>query len=221
MPTKDDIEYYVQQLQEIKKNLGIIAAIFLVLLIILFFVLSRYLNNVIEKHVSVASEKTLKTFEANLDRENFRFQTMHQKQIDAIHNVYTEFNNLNITINFLIKGENFSAPGNPRDLLTQIITLRHSFKNTFLHNKLIFSEELCIKIESLIPKLDEFIEKFSNGLLPRMSEEEQRVNAEMNDGFILSGIWPANTLGELLNSMSEITTDIENEFRKIVGTGSN
>ncbi len=218
MPPKEDLQFYIEQLEQIEKNLGLGALIFLILITIAFYLLWKFINKSIEKKVEETSEKTLKTYQSNIDKEFFKFQSMHQNQVDAIYKIYQDFCEMNMSIDFLINGENFSSSENPRDIINHIINLRHNFKKTFLKNKLLFAKDLCFKIESLIPKIDEFISTFSSGLFPEMSPEEKQMNADLNNGAILAGIWNSNAFGPLLINMSEISIEIEDEFRKIVGT---
>jgi len=217
MSTKEDFEFYVQQLENIQQNLGYGVMLFFLLLIVILFFTSIYLKRVIERSAEEASEKTLKKYQAELDRENFKYQTMYQNQINAIHKVFKEFNQLNIAINFLLNGENFSSPPSSRELINHIIELRHSFKKEFLGNKLLFSKDLKTKIESLVPEVDRFIETFSSGLFPEMSPEHQEMNAELNGGYVIEGIWGVGTFEPLIKKMDLISSDIEDEFRKIVG----
>lgn len=218
MLPKDDFKFYFEQLENIQHNLGYGAMIFIILLSLILFFAIRYVTKNVEKAAESASEKILKKYQADLDKDNFKFQTMHQNQIDAIHKVYKEFNNLNLSINYLLHGENFLSPPNSRDLINHIIDLRHSFKKEFLSNKLLFSKELGVKIESLVLEVDNFIETFSNGLFPEMSEEHNAMNAELNGGFVVEGLWRAETFDPLLESMANITSNIEDEFRTLVGT---
>lgn len=218
MPPKEDLQFYIEQLEQIEKNLGLGALIFLILITIAFYLLWKFINKSIEKKVEETSEKTLKTYQSNIDKEFFKFQSMHQNQVDAIYKIYQDFCEMNMSIDFLINGENFSSSENPRDIINHIINLRHNFKKTFLKNKLLFAKDLCFKIKSLIPKIDEFISTFSSGLFPEMSPEEKQMNADLNNGAILAGIWNSNAFGPLLINMSEISIEIEDEFRKIVGT---
>ncbi|KEY20349.1 hypothetical protein [Kaistella antarctica] len=218
MPPKEDIEYYSEFLIKLVKDQGIFLAILFVLFLIALYFLWKYLLKTIERSVEESSDKTLKIYQSSIDKDFFKFQSLHENQIDAIHKVYQDFNELNMHINFLLNGENFSDQADPNELISHIILLRHNFKKTFFKNKLLFNKDLCIKIERLIPKVDEFISTFQSGLFPEMTSEQRNENAGLNDGFIISGIWSGGTFETLLNELLEINTEIEDEFRKIVGT---
>jgi hypothetical protein len=99
-----------------------------------------------------------------------------------------------------------------------LIKFRHEFKDIYHQNRLLFSEHLCKKIDSLIPTVDQFIETYSGGLFPEPSEEEKALNAEHIGGLYFAGVWKVNAFENIIAQLEQISKEIETEFRKIYGT---
>jgi hypothetical protein len=121
------------------------------------------------------------------------------------------------TIDYINKGEKFTAPVKPKEEIEHLIKFRHQFKREYQRNRLIFPKDLCEKIDKSINTVDEFIETYNNGLID-FPEEDIKRNAELNKGMYIAGIWGANEFDNIMDDFKKIRMDIENEFRKIYGT---
>ena len=167
----------------------------------------RFLTKRTEKIAEVAAEKSLK-----------KFQSHHQKQIDAIHETYQVFQQLISIIRSTKKPEKFTPSLKGTEKLDYLIEFRHSFKRTYKQNKLIFPEYICEKIEKILPVVDKYIETYESGLWPEPQPEEQQQYDENNGGLYITGMWNPNAFEGQLEQLEEILKDIEKEFRKIYGT---
>jgi hypothetical protein len=212
-----DIDIIVEKLNQVERTFGFWGVLLFIIVIIALVLTWKYFSKNIESVAEESSEKALKKFQSQLDKDLIKFQTKHQKQVDAIHETFQKFQRLTGIINFIMKGDNFTQQLKPHDDVQYLIQFRHEFKKVYNQNRLLFPEQLCAKIDSLIPNVDNFIETYNKGLFPEPSEEEKELNAEENNGLYLAGIWSQNAF-DGLEELEQISKDIETEFRKIYGT---
>src|SRR5690606_6221950 len=173
-----DVNTLLEIVEDLKARVGWGASIFLMILILILFFFVNRLKRQSEIIVEEASEKTLKKYQSELEKELVKFQTKHHKQIDAIHNTYQLLQSITLTIQYLLEGENFTTQDNPRNDIQSLIELRHGFKKHYNINKLLFSKSIHGKIDKLIPLVDEFVKSYESGLMPEQTEEEREYNSE-------------------------------------------
>lgn len=121
-------------------------------------------------------------------------------------------------IKYIMKGEKYTQPMKPEEEVSYMIKFRHDFKDIYNQNRLLFPKQLCDKIDTLIPTIDDFIDTYSDGLFPEPSEEEKEYNAEQNGGMYIAGIWGIDAFEPTITQLEQISCEIETEFRKIYGT---
>jgi hypothetical protein len=213
-----EVDSIIEKLNNIQNTYGIGGVILIITLVVILLLSWKYLTKSSELIAEEASEKSLKKFQTQLDKDLIKFQTKHQKQVDAIHETFQKFQKMTSTINFLLNGENFSRPPDAREEIFNLINNRQDFKAIYNQNRLIFPVKLCSKIDELIPSIDEFINTFSNGLFPEQSEQEKEYNSEQNGGLFIAGLWSSNAFETVLEQLKQTSNEIEIEFRKIYGT---
>lgn len=213
----NEIESIFEKLEEIEKFGGIGAVILLVIIGVTLYLFWKYIVQKIELSAKDASEKSMKLIQQQIDKDLYKFQTKHQKQIDAVHETYQVLRKLTSIIKLLINGENFTAQIPPKEDVKLLIDYRHNFKQIFSQNRLLFPKQLCVEIDSLIPTIDSFIETYNQGLLDQ-SEEEIEINAAENNGLYIAGFWRVDAFDEILAKLDSILDQVECEFRKIYGT---
>lgn len=211
-----DLKKLSEQFNTLKQTFGWVAAISLLLLAALLFLAWKFVIKKIEKAAEVASEKSLKKFQAQIDQDNTRFQTQHEKQIDALENLYKHFEALSSVIKYTMKGEKFTADMGAQEQVHMLIRYRHDFKHSFHQNRLRLKTELCDRIEALLPIVDEFIETFEGGIMPGGPPEVPE-GEEPNELYI-AAIWPAGLLDGIINRIDVIASAIETDFRTAYGT---
>jgi hypothetical protein len=214
----NDIQFVMDKLENIEKVFGIGGVISVIIAILIVIFTFKFLQKKTEKFVENISEKSLREFQSKLDKELVKFQTKHQKQVDAVHEIYQKFQTMTSTVNYILHGENFTQRLSAEEEIQHLIGFRHDFKHLFNQNRLLFPPEVCTKIDAIFPSVDTFIDTFSAGLFPKQPPEHQQMNAEENGGLIITGIWKAETFDSILEELNSISNDIENEFRKIYGT---
>jgi len=211
-----ELENLPEQFNALKETFGwVVAVSFFVLAAILFFAV-KFIVKKIEKAAELASEKTLKKFQAQIDQENSRVQTQHEKQIDALESVYKHFEALSSVIKFTMNGEKFTAEMGARDQVHMLIRYRHEFKINFQQNRLRLKTELCNRIEALLPVVDEFIETFEGGIVPGGPPEVPE--GEEPNEFYIAAMWPMGLLDGIIERIDAIATAIETDFRTAYGT---
>lgn len=213
----EDIDKAIEKLNSIQNTYGIGIVFFVVLIAIILFALYKYIGRAAERAAEEASEENLKKFQAHIDKELVKFQTKHQKQVDAVHEVYQKLQQLIGMINFIIHGQKFTTSNmSPEAQANQLIQFKNDFTEVYGLNRLVFAKTLCSKIDELIPIVDQWIETFQGGILPRVEEEE---GDEKNEGGLyLGGIWAVGAFDEIEEKLNVVSAEIESEFRKIYGT---
>ena len=78
---------------------------------------------------------------------------------------------------------------------------------------MLFSIALAQKVSSLLEVVDEFISTYEAGLL-NWTEEEIEMTAELNNGMYLSGVWGADELTNVLETMEKVSSEMELEFNQ-------
>src|SRR5699024_665957 len=189
-----------------EKVFGIGAVVF----VLIFLAAIWYLKSTIP-------EASLKKFQSSLDQDLIKFQNKHENQINAVHNVYQQFQKMIGIIDYIENGENFTQPIKPKEEIVTLINYRHNFKKIFRENRLLFSENLCDKIEKNIKTVDKYIETYDKGLFD-YSEEDVKRQTELNEGPYIAGVWKVDEFDDILNNLQQTRTEIENEFRDIYGT---
>jgi len=214
--TIDDLDTVLSKIDELQNLFGFWGTVFIIALIICVGFLIWY----IKRSIDMLPQKALKKFQSALDQDLFKFKSQHTKQVDAVHDIYQKFQKMTSMLDYIKNGENFTQPMEPSEEISTLINFRHEFKREFQKNRPLFRVELCGKIDNVINTVDEFIKTYHEGILPPLSEEDQKRNAEMNQGLYLAGIWSEKELGEVLDELDNIRIDIEAEFRKIYGTSN-
>ncbi|TDS13063.1 hypothetical protein B0I21_105196 [Sphingobacterium paludis] len=214
----NEIDKVVKKLNAIEQVFGIGGVILVIALAVVLILTWKYLVKRSELIAQEVSEQSLKKFQSNLDKDLVKFKTNHQKQVDAIHDTFQKFQRMTSVINYMMKGEKFTQHIKPDEEVRYLINFRHEFKDIYHQNRLLFPKQLCEKIDALIPTVDEFIETYNGGLFPEQTEEEMEFNAQNNDGYYIAGIWNIGAFEGTLTELEQISTEIENEFRKIYGT---
>lgn len=212
----ENIQIVVDRLESVEHYYGIGGVILIVLLIIIGILIWRFALKLTEKTAEEISDKSVKQFQSLLDKELVKFSTRHQKQIDAVQDCFQQFQQLQSFVNYIIKGERFTAPISPEEELNYLAKYRLEFKRSYARNRILFPERLNQKIETLFPELDKFIEDYMSGLLP--TTPITNIPEEFRSESQLAGIWPLGKLEPTLMKMEEISKGIEAEFRKLYGT---
>lgn len=202
------------KLDEIKQAFGIFGASIAVVLVGFLCLLWKFLNKRAEKIAENASVKSLRKFQFQFDKDLEKYKINHQKQVDAIHEIFQKFQLMATLINFIIKGENFTQVLNEDEEIVHLVKFRHEFKDIYQQNRILLSLSLCKKIDLLIPTIDKFIQTYEAGLLTNHSTDQQ----EDPEGYHIAGIWSYDAFDESLKQLNIISNEIESEFRKIYGT---
>lgn len=206
-----NVKEILDQLRFIKITFGIGGGILIFILLVAVPIAWTFLQKKFGRIAEEASEKSLKKFQSEIDKENFKFQIKHQKQIDTIQEVYQKLQDVISIILFLKVGDKFYEQMHPQDEMKELIARRHAFKNIYFKNRLVFSRELRIKIEELLPVIDEFVGDYIEAISPEFKTDEY-VEIE---GTQLAGIWPIDKLD--IKKLESISRKIEDEFRKLLG----
>lgn len=168
-------------------------------------------------------EGALKKYQHLLDRQNIEhqviFTTKYDKQVNAIHDCYSTYIRLYRQIDKIHSGDKYAL--NKTDTFTELETLlktRQKFLDSYEPNRIIFPIDLCAKIDSVIPKTNEFIDTYKIGLSANTREEFQEMIENMDGPFFITGMWEAGSFDKVLEDLQIIKTDIEKEFRKLLKT---
>ncbi|WP_133256815.1 hypothetical protein [Hymenobacter edaphi] len=226
----DELEKVYGKLESIEKTFGVIGVLIVLLLIITGWVVYMYLQKSVEKLAEEVSEKSLKKYQIALDKELAEFSvkasTRHQKQVDAMQEVFSRFQDLKMLINFMIKGDKYYSGADGHEELASLLERRTAFKVNYSKYRILFSVELCDKIDSLISSVDKFMDVYGSGLMPKKTEEqlewerqqqEEFGYPEENTGLFIAGIWKQDAFNEIISDFERIGAEIEDEFRKIHG----
>ena len=214
----EELTQIVQEIKEVKQLYGIGWVVLIILTSIALIAFWKFFIRRMEKIAEEISDKNLKSFQSQLNKDYFKFTTKHQKQVDAIHETFQKFQLMTLAIKHMREGENFKLPVKPHDEISSLINQRHDFKNTYNQNRLLFSIELCHKIDTLIPIVDNFIETYTSGILPEPSDEDKEFYADVNKGSYIAGVWSFGAFDETIKKLEHVSREIEIEFRKIYCT---
>jgi hypothetical protein len=219
-----DIETLLGKFEQLRNEVGWFSAGVAILLLLTLFFVGKFLSKKIEKSAEEASEKTIKTFQAKLDRElaehNVKFSATHQKQIDAIHEIYIRLQKLFRIIDFIMHGDKYYQELQPHRELKALIAHRTDFIKVYGLHKIVLPVSVCLKIDSLVPSVEYFIDTYKSGLFPedsRLQSEEPDHENERNE-LLIAGIWKQEAFDETLEKLASVKGEIESEFRKIYGT---
>ena len=83
-------------------------------------------------------------------------------------------------------------------------------------HKIVLTKDICSKIDSLIPSIDEFIDKYNSGLWPvnQRTEDEKQEEGDL----YIAGVWRKDAFDDILGKLEAVRNEIEDEFRKVYGT---
>ena len=210
--TMDDINSVIKKIEQLQNTFGLWGAIIIISLVVILIFSVWYLKKTLP-------EVALKEFQSALDQDLFKFKSKHEKQINAVHSIYQKFQKMTTTVDYTKKGKKFPQPLKPKEEIEILIKLRHEFKRAYQKNRLLFSKELCKKIDNAIDTIDKFIETYQKRLLD-LSEDDIKRTAELNQGVYIAGMWGLNEFDGILEDLKQIRIKIEDEFRKIYGTYS-
>jgi hypothetical protein len=216
--TIDEINQIIEKINELKQLYGTVWVVLFILIAFVLIALWKFFIKRTEKIAEAISDKNLKLLQSKLDKEFFKFTMKYQKQVDAIHSIFQKYQSLTVEIKYMMTGEKFTSPIKPQDQVSIIIGRRKDFLNTYNQNRLLFSLELRLKIDKLIPTVDKFIETYVSGILPERTKEEKEFSANLNEGSYISGFWPIDAFDETIQEIDSVSKDIEIEFSKIYGT---
>lgn len=174
---------------------------------------------VANKFGQVLIDLSLKKYQQVLDREKILYSKRNEKQLNAIHECYSHFVHLN---SFLLKsrhGDKYEIEHRmPKDNATMIIKLRNNFLEAYEPNRIVFTEQLCTKIDKLLPAVDKFIDTYRDGILPVPSPDEIEEMGENKSNVIITAMWAPNAFDDVMDELEKVKLDIEKEFRVIYGT---
>lgn len=208
------ISALADEIGRLHRNVGIGGAVLLVVIILSWIFLRSSVQSIAEE----ASQRSLRRFQSMLDKEVFSYQTAHQKQIDAIHATFQKFQAMIAVLGHLHRSEPFTPPMKPGDELARLVNARHEFKQVYSENKILFAYDLCERIESLIASVDKFIKEYDSGLFD-LSDEGIEMNAALNRGVYIAGLWSTDSIPEMRKEIAEIAENIERQFREVYQTG--
>lgn len=201
------------EIYQLKTMFGWGVAMIIVVLIILGTLISLYIKQRIESSAKLVSEKAAAKFKSLLDQDAFHFQWTHGKRLEKLHECYGKYQNLQEAIHYLSGREKFYSPSDPNEEFKHLVRCRHEFRKSFNRNKVLFSIALAQKVSSLLEVVDEFISTYEAGLL-NWTEEEIEMTAELNNGMYLSGVWGADELTNVLETMEKVSSEMELEFNQ-------
>jgi hypothetical protein len=211
-----DLKNIIEQFSALKQTFGWLTALTIITGLILLAITYKFIGKKVEKAAEVASVKSLKKFQDVIDREQIRFNTQHEKQIDALEQIYKHFEALSSVIKFTMQGEKFTQHESAQSLLSMLIEFRHSFKKCFQQNRLRLKSGLCQRIEALLPIVDEYIETFEGGIMP--GGPPGVPDGEEPQELYIAAIWPSGLLDGIIARINKIAAEIENDFRATYGT---
>lgn len=220
----EDVEKLLRKFEDLRGFLGWAASIFVILVVIALYFLLKYLSKAIEKSAEESSEKTIRQFQVRLEKElaehSVKFSAKHEKQVDAIHEIYIRFQRLFRLMDFMQHGDKYYQELNPHREVATLISFRTDFIKVYGLHKIVLPKSSCDKIDELIPAIENFIDTYKSGLFPEgspleQSEEEQVVEGEPR--LYIAGIWSHGAFDEVLQKLEQVKTEIEEEFRKVYG----
>lgn len=164
----EDIEKLLKKVESIQNTLGLGAAIACLIILIAIFFLWHSLKRKIEKSAEITSEKLIKQFQLELDKDLQEYSTRlsykYQNQTKAIDEVYSQFAVLTSYLDFLNKGGKYEEQTNPFEDCEKLIKYRREFIKIFERRKIYMPELLNKKINDLMPVLEDFIDTYKSGL---------------------------------------------------------
>lgn len=202
----EDLEKVLQELQEVQRTFGIGAVILIIVFAVAIYFYAQYL---IKRVKAIAQEES----ERNLEI----FKTKHSQQVNAIHDCYMCFSDLNRFLHFMTNGDKYKAPMPIEKELEIVINLREKFINTFSQNRIVFTPSTCEKVDKLIPAIDECIEFYKDGLLPISGDEEMQIKSSDTE-LQIAGVWNQKEFEKVEIKLNLVQESIEDDFRSIYGT---
>ncbi len=214
----EDIETLINKIESIQKTLGIGAAATCLILLVAIYFLWHYLKQKIEKSAEASSEKLIKQFQSQLDKElqefSIRLSHKYQNQTKAIEEVYTQFALITTYLDFLNEGDKFEEQINPFEDCKILIHHRREFIQIFKRRKIYLPDSLNAKINNLFPVLDNFIDTYRYGLFSPASAIELS-NIDSNENLIITGIWNQKKFDQAILEFSNVKKELEQLFRHV------
>lgn len=211
----DDLEKILKNVESIRTALGAGLAIACLIILIAIFFLWNYLKRKIEKSAEISSEKIIKQFQSELDKEfhefSVRLSHKYQNQTKAVEEIYSHFAALTSHLDFLNKGDKYEE-ANPFEGFEMLIKYRRGFINIFEQRKIYIPESINQKIVELMPVLESFIDTYKSGLLPTDSSLEI-FNSDSTETLLLSGMWNQNKFKKAISDFKSIQNGLEQLFR--------
>lgn len=217
----EDIEKLLKKIESIQSTLGIGTAIICLILLVAIFFLWHYLKRKIEKSAEVSSEKIIKQFQSQLDKELQEFSIQlsykYQNQTKAIDEVYSQFAMLTSYLDFLNKGDKYEEQTNPYEDSKILISHRREFIQIFERRKIYLPESINRKIYDLLPVLDNFIDTYKSGLFSSDSAIELSYT-DNDEKFIVAGMWNQKKFDQTVVKFASVQKELEHLFRSISDT---
>ena len=214
----DDLNKILENIDSIRKALGLGAAIVCLIILLAIFFLWYYLKRKIEKSAEISYEKLIKEFQSDLDKEfqefSIRLSHKYQNQTKAIEEIYGEFVVLTSYLDLLNKGDKYEDQTNPFEQYKILLRLRKNFINVFELRKIYIPKSINLKIAELIPTLNVFIDTYKSGLI--LSDSGIEISdSDNNEKFIIAGIWNQNKFNKTILDFKSIQNELEQLFRSI------
>lgn len=214
----DDATQILEMLETVQRNFGLLGLILGAIIIVAAFWMYSYFKSYVNRTAELSADRTLEKFKSELDKEVFKSNKLHEKQVNAIHEVYQRLQKLIRVINHNETPEKFVQQMSNKEEVELLIKCRHEFKKAYFENKLLFTEAVQGKIDRLLPLVDEYIETYAAGLFPEEDVSQQEEGEHDNGGLIMAGVWSLGAFDKILPPLREVSAEIERDFRSIYGT---
>lgn len=136
--TVDEFNKIIEKLDLLRQLYGVIGVILILVLFVGGYIFVIFIIKRTENIAEEFSDKNLKTFQYELDKVLLKFGSKHQKQIDAVHDCYQKFQELQSFISYVIKGEKFTAQMQPDEELSHLANYRMSSEKVIFGIKYYF-----------------------------------------------------------------------------------
>ncbi len=203
----DEAQKIYEKLNELQKIYGWGIAISIIVLVAGLILLWKLLDKKIEL-------KATENFEKRKTEHSVRFSLSHEKQINAMHNCYSKIQKIRLLMLNRDGDDKFNQLPS-MTIFNNMIAAREDFKSTFYENRIVFSKELCSKIDNFFPRLDDYLTELNEGFGYIEYTPEQLKYARKKGERIISGMWIPTETEKVREPLDEIISDIDDEFRKI------
>lgn len=206
----DDAQKIFDKLNELQAIYGLTVVVLIVLISVGVILFWKYINKKIEL-------KAEETFEKRKTEHSVRFSNSYEKQITAIHNCYSIIQKIRLLMQSRGGKDKFNDKPS-KVIFKELVHNRSLFLETYYENKIVFSRSLCLKIDSFLPKLDDYLTELESGFSNITYTKEQLEHNRKTNTPIISGIWIPQEMDKVRIPLDEIIDEIEAEFRIIHGT---